>query len=127
MPVLCALLLLMMVAMMCLNVVPFMTYKAIRTNSFIVFTLLTLLTTMRLHWLSGDKRELNQWLTKGKSHCQRLATANQLGGINGMISRIHPELKANPNDAQGWLILGKLYLAEQNVQAAEVAIQKAHE
>ncbi|MDR3478285.1 MAG: hypothetical protein P4M14_09675 [Gammaproteobacteria bacterium] len=112
---------------MCLIVVPFMANKAICTKSFIIVILLNGFFAMGLYRLSGDKQALNQWLIKGKAHYQLQETVNQLGGIKGMISHVKRKLQADPLDAQGWFILGKLYLSEQEVQAAQAAFRKAHE
>jgi cytochrome c-type biogenesis protein CcmH/NrfG len=126
MSLLYGLLALMMVASMCLNVVPFVTNKSICTKRFVIVILLSCFFAMGLYRFSGDKQALNQWLTTGKSHYQLQESVNQLGGIKGMISHSKRKVQANPLDAQGWLILGKLYLAEQDVQAAKAAFSKAH-
>lgn len=127
MTLLYGLLVLMMVASLCLNVVPFVANKVIYSKNFVIVMLLSVFFAMGLYQLSGDKQALNQWLTKGKAHYQLQETVSQLGGINGMIARVKRKLQADPLDAQGWFILGKLYLSEQDVQAAKAALRKAHE
>jgi cytochrome c-type biogenesis protein CcmH/NrfG len=62
----------------------------------------------------------------GQAHYQLLEQFSELGGIEGAIHRIQEKLIANPNDVEGWLLLGKLYLSKQDTKRAEAALQKAH-
>jgi len=120
-------LLIMMVASLGIIAVPYVLNKANFGRGFIWVSVLFTLFAMGLYYLSGDKHALSQWITKGKAHYQLVETFNQLGGIEGMIARIKLKLKASPEDAEGWLILGKLYLAKADRLEAKAAFSKAHE
>jgi cytochrome c-type biogenesis protein CcmH/NrfG len=56
-----------------------------------------------------------------------LVAFQELGGFDGTIARIKEKLKQNPNDARGWQILGKLYLAKGDTRAANKALTKARQ
>lgn len=79
-----------------------------------------------IYYLSTNTDALYNWFSTGKQHYQLLNQFEQLGGINGAITQIKKRLAANPEDAQGWLILGKLYLSQQNIVEAKKALTKAH-
>jgi cytochrome c-type biogenesis protein CcmH/NrfG len=83
--------------------------------------------SLLLYQFTGDKIALSDWLAEGKQHYKLLEQFEALGGIDGAINKITQRLKANPDDKQGWLILGKLYQAKHNEMAAEVAFAQARE
>jgi cytochrome c-type biogenesis protein CcmH/NrfG len=80
-----------------------------------------------LYHLSGNKKELANWLAEGKKHYQLQSTFEQLGGVDGAIVRIKSKLAEKPNDTTGWLILAKLYLAKNDKANANDAFNKAKE
>jgi cytochrome c-type biogenesis protein CcmH len=121
------LLLLMLIASLCLIVVPFVIHNAIYSKSFLLVSLIIVVMSLGLYHLTGNKPALNQWITTGKDHYRLLETVNQLGGINGLIARVRHKLEADPHNAQGWFILGKLYLSKEDNKAAYAAFSKAHE
>lgn len=118
---------LMVIASLCIIVVPFVVHNAIFSKSFLLVSALMVLASVGIYQLLGDKPALNQWITNGKDHYRLLETVNQLGGIDGLIARVKQKLQADPLNAQGWFILGKLYLSKEDNKAAYAAFSKAHE
>ena len=74
-----------------------------------------------LYFLFSNQSALSSWLTEGKQHYYLLTQVEELGGIDGMIKRVNKKLEINPNDSEGWIILGKLYLAKGDKVKAEKA------
>lgn len=101
--------------------------KSLLSKSFLILGLVILLFSFTLYSFFGAPSALKQWLTVGKQHYQIMLEYNQLGGIEGIISRIKAKLKANPRDAQGWFILGKLSLANHDYALAFTALDKAQQ
>lgn len=101
--------------------------RFIIARNFLILSLLIAVCTFTLYRLSGNHTALQQWLEHGKQHYQLQIQLDQLGGVDGIIERIKKKLAANPQDAQGWLILGKLYLAKHDQAKAKAVLTKAHE
>lgn len=91
------------------------------SSSFIVILALT------LYQFSGNRDAVKQWLTHGAEHYHLQVQIKQMGGIDAIIKQVQAKLEANPNDAQGWIILGKLYLGKQDNKSAEAAFRRAKE
>lgn len=69
----------------------------------------------------GDQPERRHTAVQGGDDQQQ---APELGeAIAGLIAR----LNQNPDDVDGWLLLGRSYMSMQNHQAARDALQKAHD
>lgn len=68
------------------------------------------------YWLTGQWQAYQAWQMHGKKHYELMVQYEQLGGIDGIISRIKQKLVANPDDPEGWKILAKLYKAKGNSQ-----------
>ncbi len=99
--------------------------KFILARNFLIFSLSISVCAFALYHFSGNHSALQQWFTYGKQHYQLQVQFNQLGGIDGIIERIEKKLAANPHDAQGWAILGKLYTAKHDDVKAKAAFEKA--
>ena len=121
------LLLLMLILALALLSLPFMKHRFENFKIFFILMLLMTLFTFALYQFSGNKSALYLWLTHGKEHYQLLEKFDQLGGVDGAIARVKNKLNVTPNDAQGWFILGKLYLSKQDDSDALDAFTKAHE
>ena|SRR5688572_28617020 len=93
---------------------------------FLGVTLFLFFFTSIFYYFASDQRALAEWLNKGKSHYALLAQFEHLGGTKGAILKIRERLAKNPEDAKGWLLLGKLYLTEENLKNAHKAFKKAH-
>lgn len=106
-------------------VIPFIRNKAIFSKSFLIISSFMTIFSLGIYFFLGSELDLKNWLTKGQKHYALLEQVDNLGGIDGMINRIQAKLDNNPNDAQGWSILGKLYLAKNDQENAEKAFKKA--
>jgi len=119
-----ALLLLMLISALALLAIPFFKNKML--TSYLVFCILFAGFSFTLYFHFGQNPGLKQWLTQGKQHYQLQEEFIKLGGTDAVIERIQNKLKTNPNDAEGWFILGKLYLSKQDKKKALHALTKAH-
>lgn len=52
---------------------------------------------------------------------------NQNMSIEEMLARVKQRLKDNPEDAQGWFIMGRTYLSMQNIDEAVTAFQRTYD
>lgn len=118
------LIMLMLFTALALIAVPFIKNRS--WKKFLLAATLTSIFALSLYQFSGDKSALHLWFANGKQHYQLMETFEQLGGIDGAIARIESRLENNPTDAQGWFILGKLYLSKQDNTKAKSAFDKAH-
>lgn len=105
--------------------IPFIQTLSRLGKSFFALILFFILFSLTLYLKTSHQPALKQWLNQGKQHYQLQEQIQQLGGFTGMIQRIKQKLAANPNDAEGWFILGKLYLANGEYSAAEKALKRA--
>jgi cytochrome c-type biogenesis protein CcmH len=105
--------------------IPFLKYKNL--SGFLFTTLFVIIFSLSIYQFSNHTNALRQWLTTGKQHYQLQVEINKLGGIDGIIKRIKDKLAINPQDPQGWLILGKLYIDKQDYDAAKKSLEKAHQ
>jgi cytochrome c-type biogenesis protein CcmH/NrfG len=106
--------------------IPFAKQKKLFSRYFILICLIITLLAGILYRFSANPAALKNWLTTGREHYQLLEQFNELGGVDGAINRIEEKLAANPNDAAGWVLLGKLYLGKQDMREAKSAFEKAH-
>lgn len=123
------LLILMLASAVGLLAVPYALNRGenIFSKGFFAATTFIILSSLCLYQFTGDKVGLALWMTKGSQHYQLLEQIDNLGGIDQIITRIEAKVKANPDDAQGWFILGKLYLATHDMDKAKDALKKAHD
>ncbi len=122
--ILYSLLFLMLLSALYLLAIPF--FK--RKTAWLIFFLLSLFFSafaLLIYQAAGDKKTLAFWLAEGKENYQMQIAFEQLGGVKGAISRIKEKLAKNPKDAEGWLILAKLYLATGKNTEADEAYAKA--
>jgi len=97
------------------------------TKDFCVFSVGFTMLVTGLYFYTSDQKGLHWWYAQGREHYQLLSQLEELGGINGMIEKVEKKVQAQPQDPQGWLILGKLYLAKPNANEALAAFRKAKE
>lgn len=108
-------------------VVPFFKNKSLFSKGFFVIFSFVVIFSLSVYFALGSQQDLKSWLTKGRTHYALLEQVDELGGLDGMIARIEAKLKEHPDDVQGWFILGKLYLAKNDQEKAEIAFKKADE
>lgn len=120
-------LLLLLIAALGMLSIPFLRQGVLLSRRYAAIAVFITFFSIILYHYQGAPREVNAWNTTGNKHYQLLTEYNKLGGIQGIISRIQLQLKNHPDDAKGWFILGKLYLANQDYAHATSALQKAHQ
>ena len=116
------LLIVMLIVALGFVAIPFLKNRAL----FPVLFLMTFF-SLGIYSLSTNHSALTLWLTQGKRHYQLQEQFNQLGGVEGAIATIQKKLAEDPTDAEGWFILGKLSLANQNKTQAFIALKKARD
>jgi cytochrome c-type biogenesis protein CcmH/NrfG len=107
--------------------VPFARQKKIFSRQFLLVLVVMVCLPLMIYYFSTPRTALQQWLAHGKEHYELLTQFRELGGVTGTITRVKQKLADNPQDAQGWLILGKLYLAGKNYPEAKLALEQAHQ
>lgn len=103
-----------------------LTNKPVLSKEYTVLVSFTALFVCMIYAFTGNYAGLSQWYAHDKVHYQLQTQIQSLGGINGIIAKIQAKLAADPNDAQGWFILGKLYFSLNNKPEALKALTKAH-
>jgi cytochrome c-type biogenesis protein CcmH len=106
--------------------IPFAQQKKLFSGYFFMTALVMIIAVGGLYQLSTNKEGLQNWFSGGEAHYQLMEKFNALGGIEGAIKRIEEKLAKNPNDASGWVLLGKLYISKQDKEQAKEAFEKAH-
>ncbi len=107
--------------------IPFMRNQALLSKDFFIIGLIATVFSFSIYHYFGQSAAVSTWFAQGKNHYKLMTEVDRLGGIDGIITRLKNKLEANPNDAQGWLILGKLYYAKQDFSLATQAFAKAHD
>src|SRR3990167_11245233 len=102
-----SLLILMLSSALALLALPFLINKTLFSRYFLMTALFIILCATGLHYILEDNSALQQWLAHGKQHYYLQEEVDRLGGIDKIISQIKQKLAAHPDDAEGWLILGK--------------------
>lgn len=75
------------------------------------------------HW--GDSLQLNQYYFE-KSHAKEInAEIKQFKNPQQLIEKLKTVLAERPNSAEGWFLLGRLYLGTEQYEEAENAFLKA--
>jgi len=120
----CMLIFMVVIALTILSI-PFI--KNHQLTKFVYSAIAVILLSTSLYGIFGSRQALQQWYAHGKEHYQLMEEYHQLGGVDGIIERIKMKLANHPNDAAGWFILGKLYLAKHDDENAKQAFIRAHE
>jgi len=91
-----------------------------------LLSIFLILASLGLYQLFGHSTDLKQWYRYGKNQYEFMMNYERLGGITGMIARLHRQLAITPNNVEAWVILGKLYIAKTDYPAAKEAFAHAH-
>ncbi len=92
-----------------------------------IFYFIFLTISVILYVFFGNFLGEKKWLSHGKEHYALMKTIDELGGIDTITQKIEERLTKNPNDARGWIILGKIWLAEKKFSLANTAFKKAQQ
>ncbi len=105
--------------------VPFFKMEKLPRKYFLLAALFIIIFSSSVYVFNNDTPALKQWLTHDENRYQLLQAVNKMGGFNGMLEKIKRKLADNPNDVQGWVILGKLYLGNHDYKNAKDAFAHA--
>lgn len=105
---------------------PFIATRSVLSNYFLLSALFVILFSLSFYFMNDDQAAIKQWLVRGEKHYRLQQEVDRLGGFAGIVNQIKKKLAVNPDDADGWFILGKLYLANQDYLEAKEALGKAH-
>jgi cytochrome c-type biogenesis protein CcmH/NrfG len=114
----------MLLAALFLLFIPFRSRHAALKN-YLLVGLFTILFSIGIYQFTTDTNALRTWFADGREHYQLLEKFDALGGVDGAIIKVKEKLAANPEDKQGWIILGKLYLTKQDKKSADDAFLMA--
>src|SRR5580698_6057419 len=109
-----SLIFLMLLSAILLLSIPFILTQNLLSQSFLFSSFFIIIVSLSLFFSTENYDGLKYWLTIGEAHYRLQQEIKNLGGLSGMIKQIKLKLAADPNDAEGWFILGKLYLANQD-------------
>jgi cytochrome c-type biogenesis protein CcmH/NrfG len=120
----------MLIGALCLIALPFFLNKKQQRASlfkgYFIVALLFIVLAVELYHSLHNQTALKQWLTRGRQHYDLLVKFNDLGGLEGVVTKVQKRVQSMPNDAQGWFILGKLYFIQKDYTKAKAALKKAH-
>jgi cytochrome c-type biogenesis protein CcmH/NrfG len=119
------LLLVMVAAGVGILVVPFVRARNYKNLSIVIVSFCFV--ALGLYQVSSDKIALSDWMNHGRQRYALLQQFADLGGVEGAIIQIEKHLQDNPQDKQGWMILGKLYLSRHDDAKAQAAFRKARD
>ncbi len=77
------------------------------------------------HW--GASQQLATALQIQQQTAEVAQLRNQLGTPEQIEARLQARLQQNPNSAQGWYLLGRLYFSTNNFNQATLAFAKAYQ
>ncbi len=77
-------------------------------------------------WLGGS-HELQQFWKWQQQNIEVQRQMAELKSPQELIDRLRDHLQQSPQSAEGWFLLGKLYLDQRQYSEAESALQKAHQ
>jgi cytochrome c-type biogenesis protein CcmH/NrfG len=97
--------------------------KQIFSIPFFIISFFIIIFSLTMYYKLGNMNGLNHWLATGRHHYELLVQVERLGGIDGIIKRLHAKLQENPNDVKGWEILAKLYSAKGDQVNAEKSLK----
>jgi len=82
---------------------------------------------LSFYWLWGAAPQIEAWAAQQQQivHAQELMA--QFKSPKEVIEALKTRLKADPQSAKGWYLLGKLYLDQQNYAEASQAFARANE
>lgn len=80
------------------------------------------LLALAIYSVKGDLRAFDDVVTQAKM--KEKPTAED---INAMVEKLAQKMKANPNDAEGWIMLARSYKVMKRYPESVEALRKAHE
>lgn len=95
----------------------FLLFFCLKNQKFVALALsiFVLITSVSLYEYFGSSQKLKQWYI-----------IKPYGSIANIISALKEKIQHDPNNPQGWYLLGKLYLSQQQFLLAAKSLQKAN-
>lgn len=85
-----------------------------------------MLCTLAVYYFSGDFKKWQGYRQKKASVARAQSLLKTIKSPQELISRLKAKLDDSPKSAQGWYLLGRLYMAQNEYGHAVFAFQKAH-
>lgn len=85
------------------------------------------LLVIAVYWVFGGSRQLDQFWSWQRQETQVQQEMAKLTGPQELIARLQDHLRAAPQSAEGWYLLGKLYLDQQQYAQAQASLDKAYQ
>lgn len=82
---------------------------------------------MGLYLLFGGSHQLQQFWAWQRQNAEVQRQMAEFKNPQEVISRLRDHLRQNPRSAEGWYLLGKLYLDQRQYADAESALTQAHQ
>ena len=89
----------------------------------LVFPLLVI----ALYWVFGGSRQLEQFWSWQRRETEVQQEMAKLKSPQELIDRLRDHLREAPQSVEGWYLLGKLYLDQQQYADAEATLNKAYQ
>ncbi len=105
-------------------ILPWIKQKKIAASS--VLTILLVMVSVGLYSLWGNFTETTTWLETGKDRYELRKKFYHLGSVKDIVIHMRQYMEKNPQDTNGWYLLGKLALNDQQMELAQYAFQQAH-
>ena len=90
-----------------------------------VFALLAVLAPS-LYYLLGTPQALNPQPPAGSELAHQAAGVNGIGSIEAMVDKLRQKLEKEPNNIEGWMMLGRSYMVLKRYDQAVEALSKAY-
>lgn len=101
----------------------FISGKSIWLSLFLLFVIPTAALLFYSNW--GDSRQLAQFIIAQQIAVKEQQMREQLGSPQQVIWQLKQHLLEDPNSAQGWYLLGRLYASQQQLNEANLAYAHA--
>lgn len=100
-----------------------------RTKNWKTFLFLTIalpLFSIIFYLYNGNSQLLSKTFTAQKEAAEIIAVRKSLGKPQHVIETLQQHLAKNPNSAEGWYLLGRLYFTQQEYSKSVNAFEKAY-
>ncbi len=93
----------------------------------ITLVLLVPAITILMYFQLGQPQAIDMRMAKsGSETTAEHGTADGMPSVDVMVAQLEQRLEQNPNDAQGWFLLGRSYMTMGRYQEASQALEKVH-
>lgn len=99
-------------------------YRSLYTAFLLLLIVPTIALLLYAHW--GDSNQIQQLVISQENKMQEENLRSQLGSPMQIILRLQQHLQQNPQSAEGWYLLGRLYASQQQFNQANYAFARAY-